>query len=477
MSDARPGTVDFLTPCTSVSLSNPVLEQIQARAAEVVLAVHRIARISLVHAMNNEAVSATIATSHKLLTAFMASIAADASVVFIHDTIFVCGELLRASRGVYESAVDLGAILARCGVSELTFGQGVTPADLFRFAELLSTSVRDIQRAGALLDAKIPNVTVRPIEKLLAKREDERELSLRERALRAYASAVFVVRTFYDAMAAGAVILPQRVKRVAQKLVILAEESESTLLGMTTLSQAQRDDAIKAVHAAILAVVVSRQLTRDRHALSKLAMAALLADAGRAQVTGQRGRDRLIALSERETVAVPRCSGAVGFVTGGVNSASALRSVLAFETTWMEQGELLGPLYRGRMEPLFQSQVLRLVRALLDLVAPRDLSRARSPFDALCCLAEQRWVDRALLRALVTAVGLFPPGTLVELETGERGVVLGPSETPGARHLPRVHLLSGPGPAVIERDVDLGSADPAMLGLKIRRVLSAESLR
>lgn len=475
MSDSTPteNPSDFLTPCTSSNLSNPVLEEVQARAAEVVLSIHRLAKISLVHAMNNEAVSSRIATTHATLSSFTASIAGVANVTFIQDTIFVCGELLRASRGAYESAAELGALLEKCGIAEVTFSSAVTPEDLFYFAEAFSMSVREHKKRQALLLAKIPNVTVRAIKKLQTRSQDDHDLPLKERALRTYASALYIVRKFYDAVAAGANLTPHRVKRVAQKIVGLAEESESTLLGLTTLSQAQRDDANRAVHAAILVVVMARQITKAQTVLSKLTMAALLADAGRAQVAGPEGRDRLIRLSDSARVAVPRCAGAMGFVTGGVNSASALRSVLAFETTWLEEEELLGLPYQGRMEPLFQSQILRIVRALLDLVAPRDISEALSPFDALCVLAETKWVDRALLRVLIAAVGLMPPGTQVEFEGGERGVVLGPSDSPNARHLPKVRLLTGGDmtPSV-DQEFDLGSPDPVSSKMKISRVLS-----
>ena len=105
-----------------------------------------------------------------------------------------------------------------------------------------------------------------------------------------------------------------------------------------------------------------------------------------------------------------------------------------------------------------------LSRALALLVSPPDDTPAHSPFDALCRLAEAEWVEASLLRVATAALGFFPVGTVVELETGQWAVVVGPSDAPEAPFLPRVRLMTdGRGRAVEEpRFADLG--DPASGG-------------
>lgn len=477
MSDGLTRGEDFLARCTASGARNPLLEEIHERSAEVLLSVYRLVKISLVHALSNDAVSRTLETSHAILTSFSASIGRRAAITYAHDTVFVCGELLRASRGVYDSARELGSLLGRCGVSEVSFAPELEPSDLFAFTEAASTAIREGGKRRLLLAAQIPNVTVRPVDALLARRQDDRGLELRERVLRTYASSLLVVRQFYDGVATGAKMLPHRVKRVAQRLVVLAEESDSLLLGATTLAHAQRDDAVRAVHAAILALVMARRLTGDRLLLARLVLSALVADAGRAQVLGPEGRDRLVVPSDEAESAVPAHAAAVAFVTGGVSTVTAQRAVTAFEVTWLEREELLGPPYGGGLDPLDAATLLRLARRMVDLVAPRDIAMALSPFEALGRLAGEPWVDATLLRVATSALGFYPVGTVLELESGEWGVVVGPSQAPGAASLPRLRLVVDSRGRAHEAEafVDLGG--PAGRGHGVARALRPDEAR
>lgn len=450
--------MDFLSQCSTTGTRNPILEEIHERSAEVVLAIFRAVKIALIHSMNNDAVKSTLSLSHEVLNAFTESIGRTVTITYAQDTVFVCGELLRASSAVYASASELGSLLAKCGVSEIKFSAEVSRQDLFAFTEMTSACIRDPDRREQLLEMNIPHVHLRAVDAVLAKRENEHELDVKERTVRAYASAILVVRQFYESISAGATMLPHRVKRVAQRLVILAEESEPTLLGMTTLSHAQRDDAVRSVHSAILALVLARQITHDRLVLSRFAMAALLADAGRVHVVGAGGLDRLVTLTDEQESAIPRHAGAVAFITGGINTSSAHRAVVSVESTWLERQELLGSPYGGELDALLQSQLLRLSRALMDFVAPRDIAEALSPFDALAILADESWVDTTMLKLIISSVGFLPLGTVVEFNDGSWGVVTDRSQNDGRTLMPIVKLLTdGAGTALGEETfVDLG---------------------
>jgi hypothetical protein len=467
---------DFLARRAAAAARNPLREAIHARSSEALLSLYRLVKISLVHAVGNEAVGRTIETTYETLKAFSGAIGRPVTITVAHEMVFVCGELLRGSRSTYETALELRDLLGRCGVSEVSVAAELSVQDLRSFTEILSAALRDPEKRTLLLESAIPNVEARAVQALLSGGEGAAAASVRERALMTYASALVVVRQLYDAAAAGQMVLPHKVKRVAQRLIVLADESEATLLGLTTLAHAQRDDVVRAVHAAILAVVMGRQITRNPAQLASLAMVALLADAGRAQVAGLTGRNRLVALTEDAERTVPAHAAAIPFVAGGLDEGSALRAVLAFETTWLERQRLLGPPYGGQIDTLVQSQILRAVRRLLDLVAPRDFSEAISPFDALATISEEIWLDPHLLRVLVSAIGIIPIGSVVELETGEWGVVTDRSSNEKRSHMPLVRVVTTKRGAAVEaeRYVDYG-----LSGRKpgIARVLPAAAAR
>jgi hypothetical protein len=267
-----------------------------------------------------------------------------------------------------------------------------------------------------------------------------------------------VLRQFYERMGEGKTVLPHRVKRVAQRMVSMAESGEGALLAMTTLAHAHRDDAGRAVQSAILSIVVARRLTSDRSSLSQLAMAALMADVGRVRVAGA-STDRYVELSDEIEKVVPALTSSLCISTGGVNVQNALRTVTSYEATHLERQHLVGALYKRKMAPLIQSKILFLVRQLLDRLAPRGITQPMSPLDALASLAGQPNVDETIYKLLIQAIGVMPTGTVVEFETGEWGIVVGASTNRNALARPRVKLITDRSGQVFAKakEIDLGA--------------------
>lgn len=349
---------EFLARCVAGTSGNPALEQIRDKGADAVLALYRMVKIARIHSFENDAVVRTIDQSYGVLSEFAALAGGTASVTFVNDAVFVCGQLLRASRMIYEAAAELGALLKRCNVSEVSITAEATRDALAALSVAIEGALRDPSMAAALVEKPIPGITVRRVESLLTQREQERDDESNEgRFLRLYASALVVLRRFFDGVAAGSQLVPHRVKRLAQAFVNLAERGDSGLLGLTTLANAHRDDAGRAVQSAILALALGRQITSDRVALARLAMAAMLADIGRVRIAGPAGRDRLVALGDADDAAVPSVTSALCISLGGVNAQSALRTVVLHEAMWLERESTLGTPYEGTLAPLLQSRI------------------------------------------------------------------------------------------------------------------------
>jgi hypothetical protein len=470
---------EFLARCVAGTSGNPALEQIRDKGADAVLALYRMVKIARIHSFENDAVVRTIDQSYGVLSEFAALAGGTASVTFVNDAVFVCGQLLRASRMIYEAAAELGALLGRCNVSEVSFTAETTREALAALCAAVEAALRDPSAAAALVEKPIPGITVRRVESLLTQREQERDNDPEGRFLRLYASALVVLRRFFDGVAAGSQIVPHRVKRLAQAFVNLAETGDSGLLGLTTLANAHRDDAGRAVQSAILALALGRQITTDRVALSRLAMAAMLADIGRVRIAGPEGRDRLVALGDEDDAAVPSVTSALCISIGGVNAQSALRTVVLHEAMCLEREGTTGASYDGGTAPLLQSRILQLVRALLVRLAPRDTSRPMSILDALQDVTRIPSIDRGLVRMLLAAVGLTPTGSVVELETGEWAVVVGRSANLDAHDRPRIRVVMDRRGNVIEppREIDLG-APPAGHSLpRIQRIVEPQEAR
>jgi hypothetical protein len=451
---------DFLASCKASDTRNKALEEIRDRGAEIVLSVFRMLKNSLVHATDNRAVQSAVKETHSMISEFAAAVGGYVSITYVEETVFVCGQLLRASRSVYDSAMEVGKLLLACGVSEISFTGDLTEADLLQLCDAFSIASRDPQRRKHLLEAKLSQIVVRAVDSSLRSKETvEDDAPPMEMALRAYASSLVVMRQFFERIAKGKNVLPHRIKRVAQRLVALADSHESSLLAMLTLANAHRDEPGRAVQSAILSIVVARKLTQERVVLTQLAMAALMADIGRARLAGAAGAERLVQLSDDVERQVPSVTSALCIATGGVNLQNALRTVTTFEATQLERQELLGPLYNRQMAPLIQSKILHVVRALLSYLAPRDTTRAMTALDALTQVSRLPSVDETVFKLLVQALGVLPTGTVVEFETGEWGIVVGPSENRAAIARPRIKIVSDRSGQVFAKpkEIDLGT--------------------
>jgi hypothetical protein len=93
-------------------------------------------------------------------------------------------------------------------------------------------------------------------------------------------------------------------------------------------------------------------------------------------------------------------------------------------------------------------------------MAPRDTARPMSALDALAAVARLPSVDATLFKLVVQALGVLPTGTVVEFETGEWGIVLGPSNNRAAIARPRIKLVADRSGQVLAKpkEIDLGTS-------------------
>lgn len=239
------------------------------------------------------------------------------------------------------------------------------------------------------------------------------------------------MRRFFEDLGASRYVLPRRIKRIAQSLVDLSDASKASYLGVTEVRNANFDEAGRAVNTAILAVAIARETTSNRAALAQIAMAAMMHDVARPRALAlagamggpiQHGRtvDAL-----RGPGGPPRRRSRRGARRlGRVNEPSITRTVLAFESLWLRRRQWLGPVYWGARAPTMHATIVAWRGAYDDLLTPEPGLPPPTTDYAVAMLANElsRSAETRVLRMLVSALGLLPIGTIVELRTpGDRG--------------------------------------------------------
>ena len=436
-------------------------EQARELGSGLVLAFYRLVKTAQLHALDNMAVHQQIEQTLDTIKLFQAKTGARMSILFAKSTVFVAGQLMKGSRGDYESALELGDMLGRFGFSELIVDHDVGTDDLKKLVAAYAAAARE-GASKKLLARPSPNIRLRSVSPAVLA-EDEAAQSEEEKIVRAYASAIVVMRRVFENLTARRYQLPHEAKRIAQKLVMLSEGDTPAFLGVTAMRNANHDSAGRAVNTSILAVSMARQLSTDLGVLAKVAMAALLYDVGGPYVLDlpERSDDQPLIIPrmmEDDAARLPAASALILTAMGQLHEASQIRSVIAYEAHWQRNQRILGTLYGGARNASVASRIVKTAHRFNELLTPDPgASKFATPDEAVTTLNAEAEddVDRAIVALLVGAIGMFPTGSLVELTTGERGVVVSTPSHPADYARPIVRLVTSPaGTPMTPVDID-----------------------
>ena len=447
----------------------------QARELGSSLARHvfRLLKVAQFHALDNMAFLQQVDQTVEALGVFGTQTGEPLSLLFTKSTVFVCGQLLKASRAEYEAALELSKMVRALGVTQLTLQTDANRADLKALARLFQPGSPLKAEHGVIEPS--PRVRLRYVHAARLD-ENENELTPEEQVLRTYATTVVVMRRVYENLMAGRYQLPNQAKRLAQRLVVLSEGDTPAFLGVTGMRNLNHDAAGRAVNRAILAVSMGRQLTGDLATLSRIAMSALFFDVAVPLVTGAAGLGEgqvvVAKMTDQAAARLPAATAAVLTALGQVREASLVRTVIAYEAQWLRQPEALGPLYDGAHRPMVAARIVATAHRFNQLVEP-DLAASRTPSvdEAITVLRSEakEALDHAMLVLLIGALGVFPRGAIVELSTGERAVVLQSADNPAEYARPSVRLIYDSSGQLLRSKVVLDlSQDP---GRQITRVI------
>ena len=449
-------------------------EHARELGAGVVVAIYRLAKLAQMHDLGNQAFLRQLEQTHQMIGEYCLRSGSNVSVLFADKATFVAGQLLKGNRGAYDAAAELGALLERMGGSELHISRDVTREDLNAFAEQVSL----FHRTGNAAQVRIPpKMHLRRVADAARLRGIELEdLTPDQRIVRAYASAVVIMRRFFEDLSASRYVLPRRIKRIAQSLVDLSDASTASYLGVTEVRNANYDEAGRAVNTAILAVSIARETTQDRTTLAQIAMAAMmhdvarpralaLAGAGGSPMPGMAGPTTL---SEDQEDRLAAGAAAVLTALGRVNEPSITRTVLTFEALWLRRRTWLGPVYWGARPPTLHATIIAVARRYNDLLTPEPGLAPPTTDYAVAVLANELTdpLDRTVLRMLVSALGLLPVGTVVQLSTGEVAEVT--RGTKGLGEKARVKLIADPNGVQYAQPMEIDLAqDPRRTVLRV----------
>lgn len=175
---------------------------------------------------------------------------------------------------------------------------------------------------------------------------------------------------------------------------------------------------------AVWAIILGRHLGLDKHTLRQLALGASIMDVGMADLP-----DELISrpgpLDAHEFDQVKRhVAASLKILQGSGEVSKKVLNVIACHHERHDGSGYPQGLVGSAIPPL--ARIAGLVDAYDAMLTKRQYSPARSSFDAIQELADMKGIlfQGSVVEHFIQAVGMFPTGSIVELNTGVVGVVV-----------------------------------------------------
>ncbi len=375
----------------------------------------------------------------------------DGTVDVSHHNGFVCINETRLSvdsqqDGPFEFLVEE---FLRRGVHRLEFAHGIAADELGEFLRLFLASegatAFDTLEVG-IAEQGIANVKVTRYEETETQlREvDETTYNLRLESNRVYFRTVALMGDILRTNQERQALNMRKAKRLTQRMVDIIQTDESMLVGLSSIRNFDAYTFAHSVNVCILAMLMGDRLKLPRREVAKLGVAALLHDLGKTYVpasilncTGELSDDQWELMKYHTFFGVKELSRMKSLR----DSADPMFVALQHHIHFNNNGYPRRP--DGWNLRLF-SRIVTIADYFDAMTAVRTYRKDPiTPDRALKFILEKsgQIFDPTIAKVFVRAMGLYPVGTVVELTSGQRGVVVKQNEEARFIHRPQVEVL------------------------------------
>ena len=276
-------------------------------------------------------------------------------------------------------------------------------------------------------------------------------------ALAAHARSATVLRDVFTSVQAGNALDAPRVKEAVTSMTDSVVRNPDAMLLLTKMKEKGEHTLDRALGVSIYMITFGRFLQLPREQLDLLGMLGLLQDVGKVKLPeGLLQKREPLSDAERK-ICHSHVQHSVAILKGTSGLPSDIPGLAALHHERFDgKGYPRG--LRGGEIGLFGG-IAGLVDCFDALIHPRPYAETMSPSNALNLLYGWRNVhfDGPLVEQFIHCIGIFPVGSIVELYSGEVGIVI--AQNPVMRLMPRVMLVldSGHRPIKPQRIIDRAS--------------------
>lgn len=390
-------------------------------------------------------------------------------VQMTQSNFFLNGQLVRLDARAYTATLAVRVTFLGLAINQITFNRGVAAEEILALVEALK-HVKD----GGLLSLenfRQPHLELASVEE---KEMDVPEVEDKRRELiELYAGLLVKCSVYFHRLRRGGNPSSKHIKRLVQRICDeVRQKNGDIFIGLINLRLIVGQDFVHAVNTSIYAMMLAETVGLYRTDLVRCAMTALTQDIERMNETEvgagnfQTGDENHFKTNLTSVISVSSF--------GSIDVLSALRLVTTYERGFPFNKPLPQAWYREELRPHLLSRIVEISRHY-DLLTQGSEGTTHTPDIALqkMMMKMGSFYDTHLMKLFVNIVGIYPVGSVVELSTGDKALVMrSPSVLTENRisnaHRPVVRLLSS------DRIVDLST--PTNAGIRIIRIVEESQL-
>ena len=288
-----------------------------------------------------------------------------------------------------------------------------------------------------------PDVPVPPDQK--AERTPEAKSEDHSVAL-IYAQAQEAVERIFEDLERGIPPSPEATKAIVSNVLGQVLNDRAAMATQVTIQKIKHFDSSLTAHAldtCILSLVVAIESGLDQPMQEQVGMGALLHDAGYVRLPRNLVRKREECSGQEKTLLEQHCKLGIALLS---EHPGIHEDVLRIVRQHHERVDGSGfPAGLGSDKITHLAQIVGIVDVYDSMISRRGTRPAMIPHDAvrqLFLAAERGQFEKCLVELMIRSIGVYPVGSLVQLNTGEQAVVVGVN--PQQRLKPVVKITTDP---------------------------------
>ena len=259
------------------------------------------------------------------------------------------------------------------------------------------------------------------------------------RAAATHQIATQLTRSFMDDVRLGQGIKIKEVKASVSECVSSILRNPDAMMWLSRVRKKDEYTAEHSLNVGLLAITFGRHMGASEDDLNKLGLAGMLHDVGKMRTPNE-------VLNKEGQLTNEEFDIMKGHAQHGRDILIAHKDVYygAVDVAYSHHEALDGTGYPRKIKASGITDFTRII-TLCDvydaITSERVYKQGRSSLDALKILYQNKGTkyDEKLVGEFISCIGLYPPGSIVELQSGEIGIVI--STNYRNRHLPKILLL------------------------------------